>query len=257
MNIRVYSPTEQASGSFDGGTITEQKPIGFPGEGSAVTRIGPLFYWAWAQAPQEGYIGSHPHQAFEIMTYVIQGKAIHGDSLGSNSTVGPGGAQVIQAGSGVSHNERLVGPNAELFQIWLEPYIREALKRPPAYNQYDHEVFPTAEQDGVHVKTILGEGSPIQLVADSKMWDITIQSGSQYTHTASAGHSLALLAFRGDGSLHEQSTGITSFSHKDFVVVDVEQDEVLTIAPQAGDSVRIALIEVPTAPDYPLYPKRR
>ena len=48
--VRVYPPNEQGSGSFDGGKITEIKPIGFPGEGSARTRIGPLFYWAWATA---------------------------------------------------------------------------------------------------------------------------------------------------------------------------------------------------------------
>ena len=38
----VYPPEDQSKGSLDGGRITEQKPIGFSGEGSAVTRVGPL-----------------------------------------------------------------------------------------------------------------------------------------------------------------------------------------------------------------------
>ncbi|TDF91151.1 hypothetical protein E1757_33335 [Paenibacillus piri] len=44
-------------------------------------------------------------------TCVVSGKAEHGDSLGTRSVVGPGGAQVMQTGSGVSHEEGFVGPN--------------------------------------------------------------------------------------------------------------------------------------------------
>lgn len=71
----VYPPEDQSKGSLDGGRITEQKPIGFSGEGSAVTRVGPLFYWSWFRSPVEGYIAPHPHQGFEIVTYMIQGRA--------------------------------------------------------------------------------------------------------------------------------------------------------------------------------------
>ena len=108
---------QQGVGEFDGGKIREQKPIGFPGEGSEVKRIGSLFYWAWAKAEDAGYIPLHPHQGFEIITYVINGKAEHGDSLGTRSVVGAGGIQVMQTGSAVSHEEGFVGPNMQGFQI--------------------------------------------------------------------------------------------------------------------------------------------
>ena len=143
MNINRYSVNQQGVGEFDGGKITEQKPIGFPGEGSEVKRVGPLFYWAWAKSEHEGYIPLHPHQGFEIITYVISGKAEHGDSLGTRSTVGAGGLQVMQTGSGVSHEEGFVGPNMQGFQIWFEPHLSEALRRKPTYQQYDHEEFQT------------------------------------------------------------------------------------------------------------------
>ncbi|MFC4322973.1 pirin family protein [Litchfieldia salsa] len=117
MEIKLYPPNKQGTGQFDNGKITEQKPIGFPGEGSEVMRVGPLFYWAWAKADKVGYIPKHPHQGFEIITYVVSGKAEHGDSLGTKSVVGPGGIQVMQTGSGVWHEEGFVGPNMEGFQI--------------------------------------------------------------------------------------------------------------------------------------------
>lgn len=46
MKGAIYSPEMQGRGVFDGGKISEVKPIGFSGEGSAVTRVGPLFYWS-------------------------------------------------------------------------------------------------------------------------------------------------------------------------------------------------------------------
>lgn len=259
MKIERYSPAQQGSGEFDGGTITEQKPIGFPGEGSEVHRIGPLFYWAWAHAEKEGYIGSHPHQAFEILTYVIHGKAHHGDSLGTDSIVGPGGAQLIQAGSGVYHNERLVGPDAELFQIWFEPSLREALKREPAYRQFDHEDFTIVEQDGVTKKIIIGEEAPIQIVADARMWDIELQPGAVYTHSMLPERALAGLAIRGNGCFEVEGLqeGPQAFQKKDFVVVSSEQTHGRVLIKSDGiEPLRMTLIEVPTKVDYPLYPKR-
>jgi len=53
MSIRIFTKEQQASGEFDKGKLVEQKPIGFPGEGSAVDRVGTLFYWAWFQAKEE------------------------------------------------------------------------------------------------------------------------------------------------------------------------------------------------------------
>ncbi|MDF2960958.1 MAG: hypothetical protein K0S39_2693 [Paenibacillus sp.] len=262
MTITVYPPEMQAVGEFDGGKITEQKPIGFPGEGSVVKGIGPLFYWAWAHAKQEGYIPMHPHQAFEIITYMVNSQAEHADTLGTRSVVNAGGAQVMQTGSGVSHAERFIGPDSEGFQIWFEPYIRDALQRRPTYNQYEHEAFPAVQSEGVTVKTVIGEGAPIELVADVKMWDVELAAVKQYSHKLEAGRSLAALAIRGNGggwSLDaNHNRPEVQFKHKDFTVITADggnsEDVVLTAS---ADGLRMILIEVPTEVDYPLYKKSR
>ncbi|TDF98877.1 pirin family protein [Paenibacillus piri] len=261
MTITIYTPDQQAIGEFDGGKITEQKPIGFPGEGSAVKGIGPLFYWAWAHAKQEGYIPMHPHQAFEIITYMIHGQAEHADTLGTRSIVGPGGAQVMQTGSGVSHSERFVGPDSEGFQIWFEPYMREALQRQPAYNQYDHEAFQSAQSPGITVKTVIGSGSPVKLVADVKMWDVELAQGSAYSHELKGGSSLAALAIRGRGGwslASDTNRSTVEFNPKDFTVIAAEAGKGESVRLAAGEEgLRIILIEVPTEVDYPLYKKNR
>jgi redox-sensitive bicupin YhaK (pirin superfamily) len=259
MKISVYTPAQQAIGAFDGGKITEQKPIGFPGEKSEVERIGPLFYWAWAEAEEEGFIPSHPHRAFEIITYVVNGKAEHGDSLGTKSIVGPGGLQVMQTGSGVSHHERFIGPNMEGFQIWFEPYLKEAFKRPPTYSQYEHEDFPTTKENGTQFKTVIGEGSPVQLVADVKMWDSVIEAGQKLELIMPIGYTLCALAIRGGGKWNTNGTNgkqITSFHHKDFILFEVTEPAEVVIQVNKDEPLRIILVQVPTQVDYPLYPNR-
>ena len=73
--ITIYQPDQQGTGVFDGGRITEIKP--------------------------------NPHRAFEIMSYVLAGEIGHYDTLGTRSRVKRGGAQVMQTGSGVSHEEEM------------------------------------------------------------------------------------------------------------------------------------------------------
>ncbi|WP_028558958.1 pirin family protein [Paenibacillus pinihumi] len=257
MQTLIYGPTLQATGAFDGGKIKEQKPIGFPGEGSVVKRVGPLFYWVWATSENDGHIPLHPHQGFEIMTYMVQGSAEHGDTLGTRSTVGAGGAQVMQTGSGVSHEERFIGPDMEGFQIWFEPHIQEALKVQPTYNQYEHEQFPIFEENGVVKKTVIGEGAPISITADARVWDVTIEPGKQYHHQVAAGRTITALAIRGSGTWanSEANTSASSFKHRDFIVVRADNN-FEAIIQAADEPLRLILIDVPTAVDYPLYPKR-
>lgn len=258
MQVLVYPPTMQGKGSFDGGKITEQKPIGFPGEHSVVKRVGPLFYWAWAFAPEEGYIAPHPHQGFEIMTYVVEGQAEHGDSLGTRSVVGPGGAQVMQTGSGVSHEERFLGPSMEGFQIWFEPNISEALKRTPTYRQFEHEAFPVVHEEGFTQKTVIGQGSPVELVADVRMWDVELKPGHTMQHVVPAGRTLTALAIRGAGewTVQESPGKKTAFARNDFMLLNAHTSAGAVLQSASDEPLRMIWIEVPSSVDYPLYPKR-
>lgn len=250
MDIKVYTPQQQGTGQFDGGKIIEQKPIGFPGDGADVKRVGPLFYWAWAKAERAGYIPLHPHQAFEIITYVINGKAEHGDTLGTKSTVGPGGIQIMQTGSGVSHEEGFVGPNMEGFQIWFEPFINEAIKRKPTYNQFSHEELPMEIKNGSRIKTVIGKGSPVDLVADVQLYDIEVAEGKSTSIPVPAHYSLAMLTIRGNGTVNN-----TSFHHKEFIVLLAEEESNVVIEAKQGEDLRLVAIIVPTEVDYPLYRK--
>lgn len=256
MSITVYSPEQQGTGAFDGGKIVEQKPIGFPGEGSAVNRVGPLFYWAWAESNQTALIPSHPHKAFEIVTYVIQGEVEHGDSLGTSQKVSQGGAQIIQAGSGVFHSEGMGEGQTEIFQIWFEPDIRKTIQHEPTYRQYDHEEFPLHESNGVRVKTVIGEGSLISLVTKPSVYDVEIEAGSSHSYRIKPGHALALVAIRGNGSIQQHGTQEDEqLLERDFSVITTEEESQVTWTAGKEAGLRIVFIEVPLEVDYPLYRK--
>lgn len=47
----------------------------------------------------------HPHSDMEIITLVLSGQITHEDTHGGNAIVGPGGVQVMSAGSGLQHSE--------------------------------------------------------------------------------------------------------------------------------------------------------
>ena len=81
-------------------------------------------------APNGGF-PMHPHQDFEIFSYVIEGTIEHRDSMGNGSQVSAGGIQYMTAGTGVRHSEFNPSPDETLriLQIWLVPTPRGAEPR--------------------------------------------------------------------------------------------------------------------------------
>ena len=254
LEINIFPPEVQGVGQFDGGRITEINPIGFPGEGPEVRHTGPLFYWAWATAKGYGKIALHPHQAFEIMSYALEGEIGHYDTLGTKSRVKAGGAQVMQTGSGVSHEEETVADHNEFFQIWFEPNLRESVTQPPTYREFGHEDFPTETRDGVVIKQIIGEGGPVTLQAEAAMQDILIQPGHSYRRDLSANRTLAIVVIDGKGVLVDETTlGKHYLEPRSFAVVHAGEPGTVAIQADADRPLRIALIEVPAKVNYPLY----
>lgn len=73
-------------------------------------------------APGRGF-GMHPHRDMEILTYVLEGRLEHRDSLGHGAVIRPGIVQYMSAGSGIRHSEFNPSPDdpVHLMQIWIEP----------------------------------------------------------------------------------------------------------------------------------------
>ncbi len=87
---------------------------------------------------------THGHRDMEILSYVLEGRLAHLDSLGNGSEIAPGELQRMSAGAGVNHSERN-GSRIEpvhFLQIWILP---ERAGLAPGYEQRS---YPASERRG-------------------------------------------------------------------------------------------------------------
>lgn len=163
MSVQVITKEQQAYGEFNGGAIVENKPIGFPREGGLLHPYSNIFYWARALAVEDSTIGLHPHQGFEIMSFVLSGQIRHYDSkLKDWKPLQAGDVQIIRAGSGISHAEFLA-KDAVIFQIWLDPDLNKTLHQDASYNDYKKSEFPQVKKAGLLITTYVGDNAPIKM----------------------------------------------------------------------------------------------
>lgn len=253
--LQVFDRTTQDQGSFDGGRIREYKVIGMPQDRTQRKRIGPLFYWSWAKGDPHSVIALHPHQGFEIFSYVIGGTLIHRDTLGTRRPVDAGGLQLMQTGSGVSHEEVMGPAGTEFFQIWLEPHLRQAIAKPPTYADFAEAEFFVQSEPGVQRKQVLGDTSPVSLQVPAEMVDMAIEPGAHLNHALGPNRAVAALMVEGRGTWRLQEAAQTA-QLGDLVSSQNPTREAQAIAyTNSNTPARIVLLEVPLAVDYPLYPE--
>lgn len=165
MSVQVIPKSRQGYGAFNGGEIIENKPIGFPQDGGEGKPFSNLFYWAYAKALKDSTIGLHPHQGFEIMSFVLNGTIKHFDTqMNDWKPLHKGDAQIIRAGKGISHAEHME-KDAVMFQIWVDPSLQKTMQQEASYSDYKDADFPVKEEDGISIKMYSGEGAPLTMDA--------------------------------------------------------------------------------------------
>lgn len=163
MAVKIISKEQQGSGAFNGGEIIENHPIGFPQNGGEGKPFSSLFYWAHAKAQVDSTIGLHPHQGFEIMSFVLKGHIRHYDTkLKEWRQLEAGDAQIIRAGNGISHAE-FMAENSAMFQIWMDPDLTKTMGQPASYDDYKSDHLPSIIEGDVTIKTYVGGDSVFRM----------------------------------------------------------------------------------------------
>lgn len=103
----------------------------------------------------------HPHRGFQTLTYLIQGAFRHRDSTGGSGLLRPGGAQLMNAGAGIVHEEMPVpehletGGPIEGVQLWIN--LPKADKRSaPGYTDLQPESMPWQALPGGRLRVLAG-----------------------------------------------------------------------------------------------------
>ena len=63
----------------------------------------------------------HPHRGIETVTYVLNGRVEHGDSIGNKGAIASGDVQWMSAGSGIIHQEMPQAQDEDFrgLQLWV------------------------------------------------------------------------------------------------------------------------------------------
>jgi hypothetical protein len=154
--------------------------------------------------PGQGF-GQHGHRDAEILSYVIEGRLEHKDSMGNGSVIEGGNLQYMSAGRGVLHSEFNPSPGerAHLLQIWLLPDESGGAPR-YAEKTLGHDAKPNA-------LTLLFTGKPrngaIGIRADTDVYVGKLDAGRSLEHRVAPGRGLWLHVIDGDVVVGEERFG--------------------------------------------------
>jgi redox-sensitive bicupin YhaK (pirin superfamily) len=231
--VRIIPKEQQAYGAFNGGEIVENKPIGFPQDHSSVRPYSNLFYWAHARAVTDSTIGLHPHQGFEICSFVLKGEIRHFDTrLNDWRPLSAGDVQIIRAGNGISHSEWM-GKDGEMFQIWFDPNLRKTLSQPASYDDYRAADFPVQNLEDTRVTILAGEGSPMRMDTPGvQVYRISLNG--EYTLPLQAGSMASLYLISGVAAVGGQPLKVSDFGvvyGEDSALFSGEGDVFVIVSP--------------------------
>lgn len=133
-------------------------------------------------------IGPHPHIGLSTLTYLLEGKIVHRDSLGTEQTITPGAVNWMTAGSGIVHSERSPESAAEMvnrmhgLQIWVAlPLEHETVA--PSFHHIEAQELPSWKEGELSYKLIAGEAfgkkSPVPVYSDLFLLEIHANEESE------------------------------------------------------------------------------
>jgi len=174
-------------------------------------------------APGRGF-GTHSHRDMEIISYVLEGRLEHRDSIGTGSVIAPGDVQRMSAGSGVAHSEFNASKTdpVHFLQIWLLPGARGMA---PSYEQ---KTFGDAEKVG-RLRVVAapdGREGSVTLHTDAVLYAGKFEAGEQASLELAPGRHAWVQLVRGRVRVNgEMLTGGDGAALSDESAVTVEGAE--------------------------------
>lgn len=113
-----------------------------------------------ASTPGKMDVLPHPHIGLSTVTYLLDGRVTHRDSLGVKQEIRPGEVNWMTAGKGISHSERFEDPavlinGIEMLQTWVA-LPENAEETDPTFENYKPEQLPLVTDKGVWMRLIAG-----------------------------------------------------------------------------------------------------
>jgi quercetin 2,3-dioxygenase len=132
-----------------------------------------------AEEPDPMEVGPHPHIGLSTVTWLLEGEALHSDSLGTEQVIRPGQLNLMSAGHGIAHAELAARPPFRGVQMWVaQP---EATRHGSGRFEH-HGELPEIELDNAHGLVFLGTAADVTSPArtDTPLTgvDLTLRRGT-------------------------------------------------------------------------------
>jgi len=165
---------------------------------------------AYGNNTDEGFdVAWHPHHGMDILSYIVEGRGRHADSMGNRETFDSPGFQWISVGSGIEHAEGGGTPKGERthgFQIWLRmPHAR--MEDDPRYGTVKPADIPVVKLDRGVVRVIAGPlggvVGPAKFAVTVQMLDVELEAEAEWNYTCPDDmDNVIFYAFKGAATLN-------------------------------------------------------
>ncbi|QOX77488.1 pirin family protein [Trichlorobacter lovleyi] len=193
----------------------------------------------------------HPHRGIETITYILEGRVEHGDSMGNSGVIGAGDVQWMTAGSGVIHQEMpKLSPSGTMwgFQFWTNlPASQKMIA--PRYRDVPAATIPEVTlEHGASIKVIAGKVAGVQgpvqdILADPELLDIRLPPGAIFEHAVTDGYTVVAYLLSGQGYF-DQGRDPYAYDYAGTGWLDLERDccfgpETTILYEHQGEGIRV------------------
>jgi quercetin 2,3-dioxygenase len=149
----------------------------------------------------------HPHRGIETVTYVLDGRVAHGDTLGNSGVIGSGDVQWMNSGSGIIHQEMPQRTEGTMsgFQLWVNLPAREKMSVPAYRGLSAAEIPEVTTDEGNRVKVVAGtfqqvEGPVRGIPVDPTYLDVRVPPGGSFEQAIHPGQTAFVHSIEGSGT---------------------------------------------------------
>ena len=178
--------------------------------------------------------GTHGHRDMEIVSYVLDGRLEHKDSMGNGSIIAPGDVQRMSAGRGVTHSE--YNPSRDegvhFLQIWIQPRITGIT---PSYEQV--RIADDAKRGRLKlIASPDGADGSVTIRQDARIYAALVDGADAAAHPLAAGRRVYVHVARGSVAVNGTPLGAG-----DAAKIAAES----TVALDRGRGAEVLLFDLP------------
>ena len=162
----------------------------------------------------------HPHRGIETVTYMLDGRVEHEDSIGNKGVIGRGDVQWMTSGSGIIHQEMPKVDRDRMggFQLWVNLPKSHKMMDPRYQEVKSGNVVEVEPTRGVRMRVIAGDvygakGPVRDIVVEPEYLDVRVDPRTDFPHRVKRGHTLFAYLLDGRASFDEDGRDLIEDGH--------------------------------------------